>query len=70
MAVEPAHLGNGEDANAAEASSRHRQNFPLGNIGAQSPLTVALEPVEGDLPGGNVTLQRAPGEVGRAAILQ
>ena len=70
MAVEPAHLRNGEHADAAEGAGGHRQHLALGDVGAEVALAVALEAVEGDIAGGDVTLQGAPGEVRRAAVLQ
>ena len=40
----------------------------LGDVGAQLPLAVALQAVEGDGGGGDVPLQGAPGEVGLGAL--
>ena len=70
MAVEPAHLGDGEDADAAEGAGGNRQNLAFRDVGAQSALTVALEPIEGDLTGSDVAFQSASGEVGSTAVLQ
>ena len=70
MAVEAAHLGDGKDTDAAEGPGGHGEDLALGDVGAQAALAVALEAVEGDLAGGDVALQGAPGKVGLAAILQ
>ena len=64
VAVEAAHLGNGEHADAAEGTGGHRQDLALGDVGAQVALAVTLQAVEGDLAGGDVALQGAAGEVG------
>ena len=63
MAVETTHLGNGKDADAAKAAGGNGQHLTLRDVGAQSPLAVALEPIEGDLAGGDVALQRTAGEI-------
>ena len=68
MAVEAAHLMDGEHADAAEAGGSHRQHLALGDVGAQTALAVALEAIEGDLAGGDVALQGAAGEVGVASL--
>ena len=67
MTVESAHLGDGEDADAAEAAGLHRENLALCDVGAQLALAVALQPVEGHIRRRDISLQRAPGEVGLAA---
>ena len=67
MAVEAAHLRDGEHADAAKAAGLDRQHFALGDVGAQRALAVALQAVEGDDGGGNVALQRAAGKIGVAA---
>ena len=66
MTVEPAHLRDREDADAAEGAGGNRQDLAFRDVGAQSALTVALESVEGDLTGSDVAFQGAPGEVGLA----
>ena len=49
MAVEAAHLGDGEDADAAKAAGLDGQDLALGDVGAEVALAVALEAVEGDI---------------------
>ena len=68
VAVEAAHLRDGEDADAAEGAGLDRQDLALGDVGAQLALAVALQAVEGDLGGSDVALQGAPGEVGVGAL--
>ncbi len=68
MAVEPAHLVDGEHADAAKAAGLDGQHLALGDVGAQIALAVALEAVEGDVRGRNVRLQGAAGEVGVAVL--
>jgi len=68
VAIEAAHVGNGEDADTAEGACCNGKDLALGNVGAQSAFAVALEAEEGDGAGGNVALQRAAGEVGLAAF--
>ena len=68
MAVEAAHFGDGEHADAAEAAGGHVEHLALGHIGAQDALAVALEAVEGDVAGGDVALKGAAGEVRLAAL--
>ena len=63
MAVEAAHLRDGEHADAAEGAGGHGQHFAFCHIGAQLPVGSALQPEEGDLAGGDVALQGAAGEV-------
>ena len=70
MSVEASHLRDGEDADAAEGAGSHRQHLALGDVGPQNALAVALDAVEGNVAGGDVPLQGAPGEVGLAAVLQ
>ena len=67
MAVEAAHLGDGKDADAAERTGGHRQNFALGDVGAEVALAVTLQAVEGDVGRCDVTFQCATGKVGLAA---
>ena len=67
MAVEAAHLGDGKDADAAERTGGHRQNFALGDVGAEVALAVTLQAVEGDVGRRDVTFQCATGKVGLAA---
>ena len=43
VAVEAAHLGDGKDADAAERTGGHRQNFALGDVGAEVALAVTLQ---------------------------
>ena len=68
VAVEAAHFGDGEHADAAEAAGGHVEHLALGHIGAQDALAVALEAVEGDVAGGDLALEGAAGEVGLAAL--
>ena len=70
MAVETAHLGDGEDADAAEGTGSHRQNLALCNIAVKHAVSTALQTEEGDLAGSDVCLQGAAGEVRLAAVLQ
>ena len=63
VAVEAAHFGDGEHADAAEGAGGHGQHFAFCHIGAQLPVGSALQPEEGDLAGGDVALQGAAGEV-------
>ena len=68
MTVEPAHFGDGEYADAAEGAGLDRQDFTLGNVGAELALAVALETVEGDGRGGDIAFQRAAGEIGLGTL--
>jgi len=70
MAVEAAHFGDGEDADAAEGIRSGGQDLALGDIGPEAPLAGALKAEEGDVTVSNVTLQSATGEVGGAAVFQ
>ena len=69
MAVETSHLRDGEDTNAAERTGLDRQDFALGDVAAKHAVGVALEAVECDLARCKVGLERAAGEVRRAAVL-
>ena len=40
----------------------------LGDIGPEDALAVALETVEGDVTGGNIPFQGAPGEIGLGVL--
>ena len=42
MTVEPAHLRDGKHADAAEGAGLHRQHLPLGDVGPELTLAVAL----------------------------
>ena len=64
VAIEAAHLMDGENADTAKTGGGHRQNLTLGNVGAEVALTVALQTEEGDLAGGDITLEGTAGEVG------
>ena len=63
MAIEAAHFGNCEDADAAERAGLHRQNLALGDVTAKHTVRVALQAVERDLARREVGLQRTAGEV-------
>ena len=69
MTVEPAHLGNGKYADAAETPGLDRQDPALGDVGAENAVAAALKAVEGDVAGGNVALQGAAGEVRFTAVV-
>ena len=60
MAVEAAHFGNGEDADAAEGVGGNRQNLALGDVSLQGSVRIAVETEEGHVAGGNVAFQGAP----------
>ena len=59
MAVEAAHVVDGEHTDAAEGAGRDRQDFALGDVAAQDAFAVALQAVEGDVGSGDVAFQRA-----------
>ena len=65
MAVEAAHLRNGEDTDGTEAAARYRQNLALGHIGTEQVVGGGLETIEGDVTGLNVALNGAVGEFPR-----
>ena len=67
MAVEAAHFGDGEHADAAEAAGGDGQDLALGDVGAQVAVAVTLQAVEGDVARRDVALNGAAGEVGVAA---
>ena len=67
MAIEAAHFPDGKYADAAEAAGGHGQHFALGDIAAKIALAIALEPEEGNIAGGNIPFQGAPGEIRFAA---
>ena len=54
VAVEAAHLRDGEDADAAEAARMYRQNLALGNVASQHAVRVALEAIERNIACRNV----------------
>ena len=64
VTVEPAHLGDGEHADAAEGAGGHGQHFALSHVAAQLAVGSALQAVEGDLAGSDVAFQSAAGEIG------
>ena len=64
MAIEAAHFGNCEDADAAERAGLHRQNLALGDVTAKHTVRVALQAVERDLACCKIGLERAAREVG------
>ena len=70
MPVEAAHVMDGEDADAAKGAGGHRQDLALGDVPPEPALGVALQAVEGNGRGGDVSLQGTPGEVRRAAVFQ
>ena len=63
VAVEAAHLRDGEDADAAERTGPDGQDLALCNVAAKHTVGVALEPIERDLARREVGLQRTAGEV-------
>ena len=63
MAIEAAHLRNGKYADAAEGLSGYGKNFTFSDIGTDNAFTVALQAVEGNGTGGNISFQRSAGEV-------
>ena len=67
VAIEAAHFGDGEYADAAEGVRAHVEHLALGHIGAQRALAVALQAVEGHVARGQVALERAAGKVRFAA---
>ena len=70
VAVEAAHLRNGEDADAAEGVRGCWQDFALGDVGAQLAIGRALEAEEGDVAVGDVALEGAARDVRRVAVLE
>ena len=70
MAVEPAHFRDGEDTDAAEGPGLDGQHLALSDVAAKHTVGIALEPVEGDVRGGDVRLQGTTGEVRRTAVFQ
>ena len=70
VTVEAAHFGNGEDTDAAERACRDVEHLTLSDVSTELTLAVALQTIERDLTGSNVTFKGATREVGRAAILQ
>ena len=68
MAVEPAHILDGEHADAAEGAGRYRQYLALGDVGAYGAFAVTLQAVEGDGAGRDVPFQGAAGEVRLASF--
>ena len=67
VAIEPAHLRDGEDADAAEAARMYRQNFTLCNVAAKHTVGIALEAIERNIACRNICLECAAREVGLGA---
>ena len=57
MAVEPAHLRDGKDADGAKGTGGNRQHFPLGDISADFCVRSALQTVKGNIPRRNIPFQ-------------
>ena len=70
VAVEAAHLRDGEDADAAEGVRGCWQDFALGDVGAQLAVSRALQAEEGDVAVGDVAFERAARDVRRIAVLE
>ncbi len=70
VAVEAAHLRDGEDADAAERARRHGQHLALRDIGLQPAVGRALQAVERDVPRGDVAFERAAGEIRLVPVFQ
>ena len=70
VAVEAAHFGDGEDADAAERVRSCRQDFAFGDVGAQLAVRRTLEAEEGDVAVGDVAFQRAARDIRRIAVFQ
>ena len=68
VAVEAAHFGDGEDADAAEGLGSSRQDFTLGDVGPKLSAGRALESEEGDRAFGDVPFEGAAGNIRRAAV--
>ena len=67
VAVEPAHLRDGEDADAAEGTGLDGQDLALGDVAAEVAVGVALQAVEGNLARRDVSFECAAREVGLGA---
>ena len=59
--VKSSHLRNGKNSYGAEGIGAHRQHLSLGNVGSQLIICGALEPVEGNISGNDVSLQSSLG---------
>ena len=59
--VEPAHLGDAEDADRTEGSRLDGEDFALCDVGAELRVGCRLDPVDRDLAGCDVALERAVG---------
>ena len=63
VAVETAHLGNGECGNAAEGLAVDVKDLAFCDVGAKNALAVTLETVEGDVAGSDIALEGASCEI-------
>ena len=70
MAVEAAHLRDGEDADAAEGVRSCWQDFAFSDVGTQLAIGRALEAEEGDVAVGDVAFEGATRDIRRIAVLE
>ena len=62
VAVEAAHLRDGEDADAAERTSLDGQDLALGDVAAEFAVGIALEAIECNVARRDVSFERAAGK--------
>ena len=67
MTVEASHFRNGEYADSAEGTGCHRQNLALCDVCAQLGIRCALQTVEGNVPGDDISFQSTLGNFFRQA---
>lgn len=70
VAVEAAHLRDGEDADAAEGVRSCWQDFAFSDVGTQLAIGRALEAEEGDVAVGDVAFEGAARDIRRIAVLE
>ena len=63
MAIEATHLLDREYADTTEGTCRHVEDFALCDVGTKNAFGIALETIEGDVAGSDVSLKGAAGEV-------